>query len=255
MGVGAALSGALTLAARTFRKRGWFVFASATMFVGFGVFAYLCLLWRPDTREVFVPPGFEEVFQHWKSGNMEARDATTSLAATLMYSGNNPFVSIMAGAISVATFGLGTVYSLFSNGGILGALVFEVAPVGRVGYLFTHIMPHGVTELGGIVVSGAGGLCLGWSLVNPGRRRRSEALREAGKDAIVLLGISIVMMFIAAPIEGFFSFNPLVPGFLKVAFAGFSFVAWALFFGGFGREASGEVASTKSASRLSRDIR
>ncbi len=46
-------------------------------------------------------------------------------------------------------------------------------------------------------------------------------------------------MFIAAPIEGFFSFNPTVPGWLKVIVASISALAWALFWIGYGRREEG----------------
>ena len=48
------------------------------------------------------------------------------------------------------------------------------------------------------------------------------------------------MMFIAAPIEGFFSFNPHVPGWLKTTVAVISVIAWATFWTGFGRNPAGE---------------
>jgi len=37
-------------------------------------------------------------------------------------------------------------------------------------------------------------------------------MKAAGKDAIRAPPTGVCMMFIAAPIEGFFSFNPHVPG-------------------------------------------
>jgi hypothetical protein len=49
-------------------------------------------------------------------------------------------------------------------------------------------------------------------------------------------------MFIAAPIEGFFSFNPSVPMWAKVAFAALSAVAWGAFWLGYGRETSEPAA-------------
>jgi len=53
---------------------------------------------------------------------------------------------------------------------------------------------------------------------------------------VVLLATSVVMMFIAAPIEGFFSFNPAVPQGLKIAVAVIEAVVWGLFWYGFARE-------------------
>jgi uncharacterized membrane protein SpoIIM required for sporulation len=86
-----------------------------------------------------------------------------------------------------------------------------------------------------LVISGAAGLLMGYSLINPGRRRRGDALRAAGKDALVLLITATLMMFMAAPIEGFFSFNPRVPVGAKIAFAIVSAIAWGLFWVFYGR--------------------
>ena len=145
-------------------------------------------------------------------------------------------VSILSGAVAAATFGVGTAERLYSNGAILGALAYEMNTVGKVGFLFASILPHGVPELSGIIMAGAGGFVMGWALINPGRRKRGEALKAAGKDAIVLLCTAVVLMFIAAPIEGFFSFNPHVPSAAKVVVILVELVFWGIFWTGFGRK-------------------
>ena len=86
---------------------------------------------------------------------------------------------------------------------------------------------------------------LGWALICPGRRKRGEALALAGKDAIVLLATSIVMMFIAAPFEGYFSFNPNIPDAVKLIVAVLVASAWAAFWMGFGR--TSDEATTVTA--------
>lgn len=242
-----ALVEALSLSAQTVRKRAWAIGLSAGIFVFSGVIAYVCLDRLPETRTYFVPPGAEPFIDEWRTGRMPGRDASISSAMTAFYMGNNPLVSIRTGAMSAATFGIGTVESMFANGAMIGALVHDLVPVGRVGYLFVHIMPHGVTELSGAIFAGAAGFVLAAALISPGRRRRGEALKEAGKDGIALLGTAIVLMFLAAPIEGFFSFNPSVPDALKIAFALASAIGWGLFWFGYGREpkATPEVLSSR----------
>jgi hypothetical protein len=47
-------------------------------------------------------------------------------------------------------------------------------------------------------------------------------------------------MYIAAPIEGFFSFNPRVPTVAKIAFIIASAAAWAMFWGFYGRKSEAE---------------
>jgi uncharacterized membrane protein SpoIIM required for sporulation len=135
---------------------------------------------------------------------------------------------------------------LYENGVMLGSLAHEVAPVHKLDFLLSSIAPHGVPELSGAIVGGSAGLLLGWALVNPGRRSRGRALQAVGKDAIVLLSTSIVLMFIAAPIEGFFSFNPSVPGIAKVTVAAVSLIAWGFFWTRYARETGDQVLGLKS---------
>lgn len=230
-------------AARTARRRWGALALSAALFVGAAAFAYLCLEFVPGTRDYLVPDEWSENFQSWRSGEMPDRSFGDSLAATGFYMGNNPRAAIMTGAVAASTFGIGSAALVFMNGTVLGALVHELAPVGRTGYLFARIMPHGVTELSGLIFAGASGFVMGAAMLRPGRRTRGEALRVAGKDALTLLSTAVVLMFIAAPIEGFFSFNPAVPTWLKVAFATGSAIGWTLFWVGFGRQKEAPATS------------
>jgi uncharacterized membrane protein SpoIIM required for sporulation len=189
----------------------------------------------PDTREHYVSGEMKEMFDQWKQGRHEERTGGTSVQMTAVYATNNPMVSIITGAAAASTFGIFTAERLYENGAILGALSYEMNTVGKLGFLWASIMPHGVPELSGIIMAGAAGFVMGWALINPGRRKRGEALRAAGKDALVLLCVGVVLMFIAAPIEGFFSFNPRVPSFVKVIVIAIELVFWISFWIGYGR--------------------
>lgn len=238
-------------AAQTVRRRWAAVLLSTSLFVLSGVFAYLCLKFAPQTREHFIPSEWGDVFRDWREGEMRDRGMGEGLGATGFYMGNNPRAAIVTGAVAAATFGIGSAYLVFFNGGLLGSLVHEVEPAGRVGYLFARILPHGVTELSGLFFAGAAGFVMGGALLRPGRRSRGDALRLAAKDGLTLLILSIVMMFIAAPIEGFFSFNPAVPTPLKILFAAGSAVAWAFFWLGYGREEGPSATLDKNVSTAS----
>ena len=185
--------------------------------------------WQPQTRAIFVPKQWEGAFEQWKKNDTTERGAGEAFMMTGFYMSNNPMAAIMTGAMSASTFGLGTAAALFQNGALIGALAHELRPVNRIPHLFIWVSPHGVTEISGLLVASGAGFVMAYALINPGRRRRGEALRVAGKDAIVLLATGTCMMFIAAPIEGFFSFNPRVPDGAKIAFAIMSAIAWSLF--------------------------
>ena len=227
--LGRSLADALDICANTVRRCRWFVLTSFLIFAFSALFAFFLLDSKPETKAAFIPPGFQGAFDGWKTGSFEERDATESTAMTGFYMSHNPLQAVMGGAVAASTFGFGTVFVLYQNGALLGTLAHELKPLGLIGHLLVSITPHGVTEISGMVISGAAGLVMGYALINPGRRRRGEALKAAGKDALVLLITATLMMFMAAPIEGFFSFNPRVPVPAKILFTVVSAVAWSMF--------------------------
>lgn len=225
----------IAIAAQTVRKRFAFVAFSAFLFFGSWIFTYGVFKVRPDVKHLVATPGTEMVEQNWTSGQHEERSSDVDLSAWGMYASNNPRVAIIAGAVAVSTFGVGTSVLLIQNGFLIGDLMYAMDEVGKAGFLLGSILPHGVPELSGIILSGSAGFVLGWALIAPGRKKRGDALREAGRDAMILMLTSVAMMFIAAPIEAFFSFNPRVPMPLKVTVIGIELVAWTLFWSGYGR--------------------
>ena len=226
---------AIALSAQTVRRNKWFVLTSAAIFFGSAFFIAGLLSWVPDVKDKIIPPSMDKLFDSWRSGKFEEHSTSQSGMMAGFYASNNPRTSIITGAVGAGSFGLISVYFLFNNGAILGALGHEMYAVNKLGFLVSSIAPHGVPELSGIIVSGGCGLLLGYAIINPGRRRRADALRAVGKDAIVLLATSVVLMFIAAPIEGFFSFQPAVPQWLKGTVAILSICAWAIFWTSYGR--------------------
>lgn len=234
--------------AQTFRRNFRFVFASFSLFWVGLFFAYFAMTFFPATRTDLVPPSFEGAFDSWKKGELPNRSTSDRFDAWQMYAINNPLVAARTSAVGAASFGLLTVQSLFQNGAILGTLAYECESTGRLSFLVVNILPHGVSEIGGVFVSGSAGLVLGWALICPGRRRRSEALLDAGKDALYLMFAGIVMMYIAAPIEGFFSFDPLIPPVAKLMFALLSVTLWTLFWTQCGL--SDEEKASRSRTRL-----
>ncbi len=231
----ASIVDAVAVAAQTVRRNRWFLFASIGLFVTSIFFCFFVLKAYPDAKDLFIPKGTEQSFDMWKSGHFPGRSSSESAMMTGLYASHNPFVAILSGAIAASTFGVLTAMMIYTNGAMLGALLWYVQPAGNMDFVLSSILPHGVPEMSGILISGAAGFRMGWALINPGRYSRAQSMRAAGKDAITLLATSVVMMFIAAPIEGFFSFNPHVPGWVKLIVAGVSLAAWICFWTFFGR--------------------
>ena len=238
---------AIALSAQTVRRNKWFVLISALIFFGSGFFVYGLASWRPDLREKMAPPEWKEVFDGWKKGQFEQHTSSESGGMTGFYASNNPKAAIVTGAVGAGTFGFLSVYLLFQNGQVLGSLAYEMSTVGKLGFLLSSLVPHGVPELSGIIVSGSVGLVLAWAVINPKRRRRGDSLKAVGKDAIVLLATSVVLMFIAAPIEAFFSFQPTIPQWVKGTVGIFSMFVWGIFWTGFGRSEAERAALTSTS--------
>jgi len=231
----------IQLAAVTVRRRKAFVFTSLSIFLFCVISMFVLTLWSPHVRDVFTQGQWNQLFEQWKTGNFEERTGSEGAMMTGFYASHNPTVSILTGALGAATFGILSVLFIAQNGAILGVLAANLAPVKRVDYLLSSISPHGVPEMSGMIMAGAAGLLLGYSLIVPGRMTRGDSLKAAGKDAVVLIVISVALTFIAAPIEGFFSFNPHVPGYVKTIVALLSLAAWILFWSNCGRNSEETV--------------
>jgi uncharacterized membrane protein SpoIIM required for sporulation len=65
------------------------------------------------------------------------------------------------------------------------------------------VVAHGVLELSCIVVAGAAGLRLGWSLIDPGRLPRSLAVRQEARRAVLIALGTAPWLIVAGLVEGF----------------------------------------------------
>ncbi len=244
--VGQVIVGAVERAAQAFRRRFAFVVVSFTLFVSAAAITPVIIRQVPDTKEFIIPPMMKESFEGWKTGKHEERSSDESFLASTFYASNNPRQAVLTGSVGAGTFGIGSVFLVVFNGAVIGALANELAPVGRLPYLFSNIAPHGVPEMSGLFISGAAGLLFGWALIFPGRFSRGDSLREVGPDALTLLATSVIMMFIAAPIEGFFSFDPNIPDVAKAAVGLVEVVIWSLFWSQFGKGSESNAVNDSS---------
>jgi len=142
---------------------------------------------------------------------------------------NNTRIGILAFASGVF-FCIPTLILITYNGLMLGAMsaVYHNADLATAWWAW--ILPHGVTELLAISIVSAGGLLLGFSLIDPKGLPRIQALARRGKQAAVLVVGAIPMFLVAALLEGFLRQSELSAA-PRLAFAAFTFVFWIAFFG------------------------
>lgn len=130
------------------------------------------------------------------------------------------------------TAGIGTIWILFYNGLIVGALAAYVAVTGppRDTLIFwSLILPHGVPELAAIFLSGACGLMIGRAILMPGDYTRRDAVVKSAREAVELVPGIVVLLIVAALIEGFFTPMGVSPYF-KLGFAFLVFVGLVVYF-------------------------
>jgi uncharacterized membrane protein SpoIIM required for sporulation len=156
--------------------------------------------------------------------------AATSFAAKVWT--NNVWVAAVSLVFGVL-LGLPALYMLFgnaANAGIEGGLMVAH---GKGAEFFTLILPHGMLELSAVFLAAATGLRLGWCIIDPGPRPRSQALAEEGRASITIaLGV-IGALLVSGVIEAFVTPAPL-PAWARItigAVAEAAFLAYVLVLG------------------------
>ena len=174
----------------------------------FGILAgYIAVTLSPDAIYALLPASFIQQFHPAQAGpHLVNAPIMSSLIMT-----NNIRVSIYA-FLGAFTLGALTIWSLYYNGLLLGALAAVFAHANRSLIFFSLIVPHGVTELTAIGIAGASGLMVSYRFLVPGKIKRSTSLSLAAMDAAKLLFGVMVMLVIAGTIEGF-----VTPSYLPVA--------------------------------------
>ena len=125
---------------------------------------------------------------------------------------NNIGVTFMAFASGIA-LGILPAFLLSYNGLLLGVVVGIAASTGHGSDAIELIAPHGMLELSCIAVSAAAGMRMGWALVEPGTKTRSEALAAEAPRAVLLVLATAPWLVLAGLIEGFVTPHhlPLLP--------------------------------------------
>ena len=115
---------------------------------------------------------------------------------------HNAQIAILAFALGFA-FGAPTAILLVANGFGLGAFYALFWSRGLGMEVTGWLLIHGTTELFAIVLAGAAGFRIGGAVAFPGQKSRLASARDAGNSAAVMAVGTIVMLFVAALLEGF----------------------------------------------------
>lgn len=226
---GFVLEGFARAVVRTWR----FQAASALLLFGGACVAYVVSLRDPVASYALAMPGDirlpgatrEQLEAVLRSGRDQG-GGEKFLFASFLFS-HNLKVGLLALATGVLA-GVPTMLLMLLNGMYLGAFVAVHVRAGLATEMWAWILPHGITELGAIVLCGGAGLLLGRAVISPGWNTRGESLHQAGQEAGRLCGGVGLMLLAAAAIESYLRQSHLsTEG--RLLFAAVSGLFWAAY--------------------------
>jgi len=115
--------------------------------------------------------------------------------------GHNAQIAIFAFALGFA-FVVPTALLIFYNGLMLGAMIAVFAGKGLELNFLAWLAIHGTTELFAVIIAGAAAMRIGTAIAFPGRQARMEAVVAAGRTAAVATAGVVLMLAVAAILEG-----------------------------------------------------
>ena len=207
------------------------LFRSLAVFTLPALLAFAAVLHTPEFAYTVYPAEMlsqmETMYDPDDTERRLGRDSGGDVQMFGFYIMNNVSIAFRTFAAGLLA-GIGTLYVLLQNGLLLGVVGAHLQNVGHGDPFWRFVCGHAAPELTAIVISGAAGLRIGLALVAPGRRRRVDALIDAGRTgALISLGCFAMLVF-AAFVEAFWSSMGFIPAWVKYSVAG---VLWSLTIG------------------------
>jgi uncharacterized membrane protein SpoIIM required for sporulation len=175
---------------------------AAALVVGGTVFAFVWGVADPNAAAGLVPGNFIDGADPPR-GSRGLTAAQSASFSSEIFTNNIQvtFLSFAAGLLFAVGGGVLLVY----NGLIFGTVMGVAAANGNLDQVARLVVAHGVLELSCIIVAGAAGLRLGWSLVAPGTARRRDALAAQARPAMAIVLGTAPWLVVAGLVEGYVS--------------------------------------------------
>lgn len=184
---------ATTFPAAVYRSRRWALGAAVFTIIVAGALGGWIATHADVQRAIATPRDIRQLVDHDFADYYKSAPAA-SFGAKVFF--NNAWVAALAFVLGIA-FALPTVWVLFENAANVGVVGGVMAAHHKLGLFFGLILPHGLLELTSIFVAAGVGMRMGWTLVDPGPRRRADAIAEEGRAAVAVI-LGLVLTFLVA---------------------------------------------------------
>jgi uncharacterized membrane protein SpoIIM required for sporulation len=219
---GKPLGGLRTFVSRTyplaFRRQLPLLGVTLALFAGTALLGLFLATARPGIGLALLGPRTVERLKHgeiWTEELFRVAPTTASSSAVgTLIATNNMSVAITAWAGGAAA-GLGALWIVALNGFMLGAILGVTAHYGLAGRLLEFVAAHGPLEITLILTTAAAGLHMGRALVAAADRPRADVLREAGRDALIVLVGCLPWFVLLGLVEARLSPLPTLPASFK----------------------------------------
>ena len=195
---------------RALRAQARFFAASGALFVIPMIIGIALALLYPAVATTLLPEAMLEQAAESYAEGLDGRGEGQDGMMAGFYVYNNVGIAFRCFATGIF-FGLGSVFFLIYNGLVIGAVLGWVVMRGHGENILTFVCGHAPFELTAIVIAGAAGLQMGYSLVRTDGRTRLDSLRAAAPSVGTIVGGAAIMLIVAALIEGFWSPSGIAP--------------------------------------------
>jgi uncharacterized membrane protein SpoIIM required for sporulation len=187
---------------RLVRRLSAYLLAATLISVLAGALGAMIVMVRPDFGVMFLGADRVADLDHHKMWTESVLSVKPQAASGIMTNNITVCFFTFAGGI---TAGLFTLYSLFNNGLMLGAIAVVCRQHHMALSLWSFVAAHGALEIPSIMIAGAAGLRLAAGILFPGMLRRRAAVALAGLESVQLVAGTIPLLIIAGTLEGFLS--------------------------------------------------
>lgn len=206
--------------AQSVRKEWRWVMLSGVLFFGSFFGMLITLQYYPDMVYSVISADqlaqMESMYEPSEAKIGRDRNSGSDFQMFGYYIFNNTGIGLKTFA-SGLIFGIGSVITLLFNGLTIGGVAGYLTHIGYASTFWPFVSGHSAMELSAIVLSGAAGFKLGFSIISPGRKSRLRSLKDSSYETMFMMYGVVCMFVVAAFIEAYWSSMAGIPATVKYA--------------------------------------